>query len=684
MIGKSRYFFCTSHCAILLFLGSPIVTAQESKGTMLDEIVISATRIETTVREVARSISVADQDRIQNGTQQLALDEALAGTPGLYMQNRYNFAQDLRVSLRGFGARSAFGIRGIKVVVDGIPETLPDGQAGVDSIDLGSATRIEILRGPSSSLYGNSSGGVITIESERGTKDAFVEANLAAGDLGYERYQLKAGGQAGKFDYMVNVASREIDGYREHSVSEGTMLNSRLGIRLNESDSLAVALSHTDQPMAQDPGGINAAQAVLAPTSARGANLLYDGDEALDQQRIGLVYKRERSLGSLVLKNYYVWRDFSNKLPFEGGGSVDLQRFFYGFGGLYTFGDVLPEKLQLTVGFDVDRQDDERQRFDNLQGTIGPLVFDQDEKVDGDGLYVQSSYQLNDQWNLSAGLRYDEINFDVTDRYLGDGDDSGEVSFDQGSYSLGLSYDLGDAVLFGTISSSFETPTTTELANPDGSGGFNQSLSPQTAVNYEIGLKSGRESFYYELAVFRIDLENELVPFELPASPGRTFYSNAGKSSRTGIETALSWTSEAGLGIDASLTWSDFTFDEFIDDNGNDFSGSTLPGLPEYFGYVGFKYESDGGFRVVFDTTYSGNLFANNANTVKVPSYSVSGLRASYEFQNGKWKLRPYLGINNVFDEGYNSNIRINAFGGRYFEPAPDRNIYAGFVARFQ
>jgi iron complex outermembrane receptor protein len=575
--------------SILLLLVPVLASAQEAGESALDEIVITATRVETTVRKAARSISVVDQDRIQNGTQQLALDEALAGTPGLYMQNRYNFAQDLRVSLRGFGARSSFGIRGVKVIVDGIPETLPDGQAGVDSIDLGSATRIEVLRGPSSSNYGNSSGGVIAIQSERGTESSFVEANLAAGDLGYQKYQLKAGGKANKFDYMINIASQEIDGYRENSFSEGTVLNGIFGIQFTENDLLKISLNNTDQPTSDDPGGINAVQAAAAPKSARAANLLYDAGEALDQQRIGLIYEREGSKGSLTLRNYYVWRDFSTNLPFEGGGAVDLERFFYGLGAQYDFGNSLPESFDLSVGFDIDRQDDERQRFDNQQGTLGPKVFDQNEKVDGNGLYVQSSYQLNDQWNLSAGLRYDEIDFDVTDHYLVNGDDSGEVSFDQGSYSLGLSFDLGSAVLFSNISSSFETPTTTELANPDGSGGFNESLDPQTAVNYEIGFKSGREDFYYEVAVFHIDLEDELVPFELAASPGRTFYSNAGKSSRTGIETALSWSSDTGLGIDASLTWSDFTFDEFVDDNGNDFSGSTLPGLPELFGYLGLK-----------------------------------------------------------------------------------------------
>jgi iron complex outermembrane receptor protein len=672
------------HVLVALLAAPTAGLAEEAAENPLDEIVVTVTRVQTTARDAARSLSVVDQKRIQNGKQQLALDEALAGIPGLYMQNRYNMAQDLRVSLRGFGARSAFGIRGIKVIVDGIPETLPDGQAGVDSIDLGSAKRIQVLRGPSSSLYGNASGGVIVIDSEIGEEPSFVEANLAGGELGYQKYQLKAGGRIDRFDYLVNIATQELDGYRDHSASEGTLNNGRFGIRLNDDDSLTLALNRTDQPIAQDPGGISAAQAALDPTSARDRNLLYDAGEALDQQRAGIVYKRDRASGSLTLKNYYVWRDFSNKLPFEGGGSVDLQRFFYGVGGQYAFGDVLPEQLELMLGFDIERQDDDRKRFDNLLGVTGPLALDQQERVDSDGLFAQGQYRFNDRWDLSAGLRYDEIRFDVSDHYLVDGDDSGDVDFDQFSFSLGLSRNLGNGVLFGVISSSFETPTTTELANPDGSGGFNRSVQPQTAVNYEVGFKAATEQLYYELAVFYINLEDELVPFELPSSPGRSFYANAGKSTRTGIETAISWTSSSGFGIDASLTWSDFTFDDFLDDNGSDFSGSHLPGVPDYFGYLGLNYQGDNGFTATFETSYSGSLFANNANTVKVPGYVVSGLRATYEIHSGKWLLRPYVGINNLFNERYNNNIRINAFGARYFEPAPERNVYAGIVIRFQ
>ena len=511
------------YAVAVLLCGPGFALAQDDEESVLDEIVVSATRMETTVRDAARSVSIVDQGRIQNGTQQLALDEALAGIPGLYLQNRYNFAQDLRVSLRGFGARSSFGIRGVKIVVDGIPETLPDGQAGVDSIDLGSARRIEVLRGPSSSLYGNASGGVIAIETELGQEAPFVETNLAAGELGYEKYQLKTGGKTDKLNYLVNVSTQELDGYRDHSRSEGTLLNARLGIEFSENDSLTVAFNHTDQPVADDPGGINAAQAASDPGSARDRNLLFDSGEALDQQRVGFVYERDRPSGTLTIRNYYVWRDFSNKLPFQGGGAVDLDRYFYGLGAQFAFGDMLPDNVELSVGIDIDRQDDERKRFDNNDGVIGPLVFDQQEKVDGDGVYVQGRYRFDEAWALSAGLRYDEISFDVADSFLVDGDDSGSVTFDQISPSVGLTYDFGEGLLFGTFSSSFETPTTTELANPDGSGGFDQGLEPQIAQSYELGYKGGSKRLFYELAVFHIDLEDELTPFELASSPGRTF-----------------------------------------------------------------------------------------------------------------------------------------------------------------
>jgi iron complex outermembrane receptor protein len=668
---------------VLLFPGTSVI-AQEPRTDALDEIVVTATRLESSVRDAGRSISLVNKERIQKGTQQLGLDEALAAVPGLYMQNRYNFAQDLRISLRGFGARSSFGIRGVKVIVDGIPETLPDGQAGVDSIDMGSAQSIEVLRGPASSLYGNASGGVIAITSELGNSPPFVEGRVAAGDYGYQQYQFKAGGEISAADYLFNVSHTELDGYRDHSEARGSLVNTKLGIPVGGDDQLTLSLNLTDQPKAQDPGGINAAQAALDPSSARLQNVQFDGGESLTQQRFGIVYERDRPRGDLTLRNYYVWRDFDNKLPFTGGGAVDLDRFYYGFGAHYSLGDFMPERLGLSFGIDLDRQDDDRKRFDNNNGTLGDLVFDQNEQVDSFGIYAQGRFEINEAWALLAGLRYDELSYDVSDRFLANGDDSGKLDFDEVSPSLALNFRMASGVLFASYSSSFETPTTTELANPDGSGGFNASLNAQTADNFEIGYKRSHDDLYYELTVFHIDLEDELVPFELAAFPGRTFYSNAGSSERDGIEAALSWSSDNGFRVDASYTWSDFNFTNFVDDNGNDFSGNQLPGLPQQFGYLGLTYASAGAFSGTFEVVYSGDLYANNANSTQVSSYTIANLRVGYEFRNEKWAFRPYLGINNLFDESYNSNIRINAFGGRYFEPAPPLNFYAGIVVNYE
>ena len=655
------------------------VAISQDKFNELDEIEVTATRLDSTLLRSSRSVSVVGKDEIQNATQLLAMDEVLAGVPGLYMQNRYNFSQDLRVSLRGFGARSAFGIRGIKVIVDGIPETLPDGQAGVDSIDLGSASRIEVIRGPSSSNFGNASGGVIAIETETGTDPGFVQTTIATGDLGYSKFQLKSGGKTENMNYLINFSKQELDGYREHSVSEGSLMNAKFGFNLSEIDRLKLSLNYTDQPKSQDPGGINLSQVNTDRKSARDRNLSYDSGESLNQKRIGLVYERDHSSGLLTVRNYYVTRDFSNKLPFKNGGSVNIDREFYGFGMQYQFGESLPENFSLTTGFDIDRQDDDRKRFNNDSGKLGSMSFDQQEKVSSNGLFVQSRYDMGN-FSISSGIRYDEVKFDITDRFLSNGDDSGEIEFDAVSPSFGLNYVMENGSIFASISSSFETPTTTELANPDTSGGFNALLKPQEANNIEIGYKSIKNDIYREIAVFNIDLNDELVPYELEEFPGRTFYSNVGKSSRKGIETLVSWSVKPNLTLDASYTYSDFSFDSFIDKNNKDFSGSKLPGLPESFAYFGIRFENENGLNMNFNLNYSGDLFANNANTVKVQAYTVSNFRLSYNINKGDWKILPYLGVNNIFDTEFSSNIRINAFGSRYYEPAPERNSYLGIT----
>ena len=669
-----RFFF------LILLLCTKVASAES-----LEEVVVTATRIEVSLLQVPRSMSVVGKDQIQNGTQQLGLDEALAGVPGLYMQGRYNYSQDLRIALRGFGARSSFGIRGIRIYVDDIPESLPDGQAQVDSIDLGSAQQIEVLRGPSSSLYGNASGGVISVTSELGSSPGFVETTLGVGELGYERYQLKVGGATDTFSYLLNASRREFDGYRDHSGATANTFNGKFSFPLNDTDRIDVSTHLTDQPISQDPGGINASQAASDPRSARDRNVLFDAGEALSQQRLGLAYRRNRNNSQLLLRGYAVGRDFSNLLPFQDAGAVDLERFFTGFGVQYSRDHIWVPDLQFIVGLDIDRQDDDRRRFDNIEGVLGGLAFDQRELVSSVGAYGQIDYQLSKQLSVQGGLRFDSLEFDVTDRFLSNGDDSGKLDFNEVSPSASVSYQFHDQhQLFASLGRSFETPTTTELANPNGSGGFNPNLDPQVATNFEVGLKGQRQNFTYEVATFRIDLEDELVPFELQLMPGRTFFSNAGESSRTGLELGLTWTGEKGMFASASYTYSNFEFDQFVDDDGNNFSGNTLPGLPESFGYVSLGFKNDTGLRVIAETSYSGSLFANNANTETVASYVVTNIRLSHQFDFDRWNIQPYIGINNLFDEEYNNNIRINAFGGRFFEPAPERNTYGGVTIAYQ
>ncbi|MDH3858542.1 MAG: TonB-dependent receptor, partial [Gammaproteobacteria bacterium] len=629
-------------------------------------------------------VSTVGQDDIQLGNEQLGLDESLGGVPGLFMLNRYNFAQDLRASIRGFGSRSSFGIRGIKIIVDGIPETLPDGQGSVDGIDLGSASRITVIRGPASSLYGNASGGAILIESEKGPVRPFANARTSVGDFGFNNTQLKTGGESGRLNYLVNLSDTSTDGYREHSEYENTQLNGRFETTLKGGSSLLATLHHTDQPVANDPGSLTAADAELDPEQARAQNVTFDAGEALEQTRLGLLYKTSLSAGrDFEARIYNTQRDFSNKLPFQDGGAVTLDRSFTGAGLKFTLGgDLAGRQNRLLLGVDYDRQDDDRRRFDNLSGSLGALTFDQNEQVTSIGIYLQNETQLSDGVELTLGIRYDDIEFDVGDDFLADGDDSGKVDLDHTSPMAGISYALSDATrLYATISTAFETPTTTEFANPDG-GGFNQSLEPQDSTNYEIGIKQRTGNYRFELALFHIEVDDELTPFELGSQPGRTFFENAGSSTRDGLELFYSRTLAPQIEFTSAYTYSEFKFDRFTDSDGDVFDDKRIPGIPRDLLYLDLTWFGEKGYYATWDWTYTGEIYVDNANQTRVGSSQVSNLRIGHNGFYGDWEVSPFLGINNLFDEDYNNNIRINAFGGRYFEPAPERNAFVGISVR--
>jgi iron complex outermembrane receptor protein len=685
--------------ALIPFVAAHAQAPSASNG--LEEIVVTATMLERTLDRVPAAVSVVNADEIQLGRQQLALDEALGRVPGVFMQNRYNFAQDLRVSIRGFGARAQFGIRGIKVLVDGIPETLPDGQGSVDSIDLGATSQIEVIRGPSSSLYGNASGGVISLTSEGGRGDPYAQIRVTGGRYGFKKTQFKTGGQIERLNYLVSLSDQEIDGYREQSAYENKLLTSRFDLDLGKDRRLLSVVSFTDQPVSDDAGGVPRAMAESNPRAAWPANVQFDAGEALEQTRVGFVYSTplgER--GSIQARNYFVTRDFGNLLPVQPGGIVDLKRDFVGGGFNYSRdGFWLDRPNRFIVGVDFDDQDDDRRRYNNNNGSreSDTPTFDQNEHVTSQGIFLQNELSVSEKVLLTLGARFDKVEFDVSDRFVTDGDDTGVLEFDDTSPMAGVVVDLSDRLdVYATYSSAFETPTTTELNQPYlTQGGFNPNLSPQTAENFEVGLRGALGSSQrYEVALFTIDVDGELIPYPVrtvpggPAVSGRNYYQNAAKSTREGLEFSWIAAPTERLDVTVSYAYSDFKFENFVDSANNDFSGNVIPGTAENVLFAEVSYTAPAGWYLAGDAIYTDEQFGDNANAAVglVDDYTLVSVRFGHDFDFGDFTLSPFVGIYNVLDETYTANVRLNApgatpanpFGGRYFEPGPGRNGYAG------
>jgi len=670
-------FFCTN------FFYSLTAQIDSVAAYNLTPITVKATRFNTDDIQSPLALTVVSKSFIQRGQAQLSVNESLNSVPGLFALNPNNFAQDLRVSIRGFGARAAFGIRGVKVLVDGIPESTPDGQAQVDNLSLGVLNSIEVIRGPASSLYGNASGGVISFTTEDPGPTPFVEARILAGSYGLQQYQLKTGAQKGKFSYLLHGAHVQTNGYRVNSGMKNTLLNGKLGIQINEKDKLNILLNYGNSPQADDPGGINLDQVAEDRRSARTQNISFQGGEMVEQIRAGIVYDRALPKnGQLQFKAYHTYRDFSNKLPFEFGGIVEFKRNFSGVGLNYEKESTLSSKThRLKAGIEFENQSDDRQRFKNLSGKKGDQTLDQNESFLNLGVFLVQELDFSEALKFMFGMRYDLIRLKASDYFTANGDQSGSSTLSRYSPTLGVVYKLSDnSSLYGNISSSFETPTLSELSNnPSGEGGFNSELKPQEATNFEIGFKGIANSrLRYELAFFKINVSNEILPFELESFPGRDFFQNAGSTDRLGTELSVHYKITKGLTAYWTYTFSDFTFKEFDDNNGN-----VLPGIPKHSNFIALNYATSTGFFASIQSRLIGEIYTKNDNTIKDNNYKVINLNFGYLKSFDKVAVEPFFGVNNLLNETYNDNIRINAFGGRFYEPAPGMNVYGGIKVKF-
>jgi iron complex outermembrane recepter protein len=665
--------------------------AKDSLPKALEAVEVSATRLTLTDVRAPLAVSVLDKRRLQTATQQLSPYEVLGAIPGVFAMNPDNFSQDLRISIRGFGARAAFGIRGIRLFTDGLPEGTPDGQADVDNLDMGIVQQMEVLRGAASGLYGNAAGGVIYMKTENPTADKPIfEGQTVFGSYGFQRYQVKAGQQFGKFLYFLNGSHNITEGYRAWSQMKNTILNGKIAYQFNPQTKLTILANYGTSPLANDAGGLTLQQVKDNPRQAGANNLLFETGESVTQSRIGATFETKiKEKHGIQARIFQTSRHLVNRLAVAANGFGDLKRQYGGVGLSYQLDEkigTIPYRLKM--GLDVENQADTRQRYAYLRvvkdGTTkynqDKIVLNQLETFKSTGVYLLQEIQPTHKWLVSLGIRYDDLALKVTDNYLTDGDQSGRRNFQKWNPTIGVNYQITQkAALYANYSSTFESPTLNELSNnPDNTGGFNPNLQPQSAQSYEIGAKGKiTEGVRFDVAVYQIETKNDVVPYQITGQANKTFFRNAGATTRKGVELGLTITILEGLNAYLTHTFSDFKYKTYSV-NTTIFDGKTLPGIPKNNTQVELRYFHPKGFFAMVQGRRVGDVYANDANTSFADTYMVLNARIGHHFSVKRLGIEPFLGINNVTNTAYIANVQINATGDRFFEPATTRYFFGG------
>lgn len=655
----------------------------------------------TDLQNLPASASVIDAQQLQDRQIQVNLSEGLNGVAGLTLNNRNNYAQDLQLSVRGYGARSTFGVRGVRIYVDGIPASMPDGQGQTSNIDIASLERVEVLRGPYSALYGNSSGGILSFYTRDPVGPLTWSSGMAVGSDGQKRLSTQISGQSDSgVGYVLSTSRFLTDGYRDHSAAERNLLNAKLVIPMANDAKVTVVANHT-KSSAQDAQGLTFAQWQANPRQASSVAESFNTRKSLEQQQIGVTYDRRIDANqSLSLSAYYGSRGMMQfqsipaapqRSATHAGGVIDLGRDYGGARLQWSrqFEGVIP--VQLTAGLDLQQMTDERRGYENFIGSTlgvqGNLRRDERNRVTSTDPFVQASWQLAPKWTLDTGLRYSRVKFDARDAYIrpGNPDDSGRTTYSRYLPVASLAYKLSDLqTVYASVGRGFETPTTTELSYRNDGSGLNTGLRPSSSTQWELGwrqrLQGEQLNGLWSAAVFQSDTRDEIVTDK--SLGGRSSFRNAGKTRRRGLELEGQVAVAKDWNLRAAYTWLDASFRQA---SGEGAAGRLLPGVARHSAYLGADWKFAPDWTLGAGVDARGKVYANDANSERAPGYATLALSLGYRTQLSRhWRLDAFARVDNVLDKNYIGSVIVNDGNQRYFESAMGRNVSAGVNVAYQ
>lgn len=655
------------------------------------------------------AVNVVDGEDVRNSKPQVNLSESLGTVPGIQVQNRQNYSQDLQLSVRGFGSSTPYGVSGVHIYVDGIPATMPDGQGQTSNIDLNSVSKIEVLRGPYSALYGNASGGVVNVETQTGSQPTILSAATYFGSFDSWRNSVKATGatgdgtRAGDVNYSISASRFTTQGFRAHSSTRKNLSNAKIGVRFDDVSTLTLIVNSVAVE-AGDPGGLTNAEWQANPTQSPRADQ-YKTRKSIDQTQVGLRYQREISdKNQLSIMMYqgerhttqYQSIPMSTQLnPANDGGVIVLSRRYQGIDTRWKHEDTLAT-MPFTVigGLDYETMNERRLGYENYHadggfteyGVKGAERRNEKNKTWDFDPYVQTSWKLTPRWTFDAGVRYSTVSFSDKDYYItpGNGDHSGSTRYQKTLPMGSLNYALTPASnLYMSAGRGFETPTINQLSyRPDGSSGLNIALKPATSDTVEMGNKTRIDNGLITAAVFQTDTKNELVG---TTSNGRTSYFNAEQTRRRGLEFSLDQQFSMDWRLRMAWTLLDAKYrNDVCEDTACTAAnivpaGKRMPGIARNSAYTLLEWAPPEGFHAGADVRYMSDIEANDHNTAQAPAYAITSINAGYRLNwqnNGSLKL--FTRVDNLFDRSYLGSVIVNESNGRYFEPAPGRNWGGG------